>query len=491
MADYNAILRRTLEGLGTTTPELREKLFSRARATISRQLETADPPMSSETIAEQKAHLEAAIATIENEYRATETPADPGITASATSAAAESDPVATVPAAKGDGAPAPADPGVDGIPSISDDPVSIPAADDNQYLPAENMRPVEATGGRSTLVIVVVCLLIIGGGAAALWLNRTALVEAYNQLINGNGSVVTESNGGVAPPASQSGEGSQPAVSAVKPDEKLPGSTTVETAVTEKFDQRLNENGEEISPEPIRENNDTLPAGVEPSPVTTTRIVVPGTTTDPADPQDPTVAQADGQNDGSAAPVAEGRPAVFAQKGLLYEEGASQNQNSVDVGTVVWSIVQEAPADGQPLEPAIRARVEIANRNLILLMTIKRNADQALPASHIIELVFSVPDDFSGGGIDKIQRFVFKQNEQARGEALVGVPATIANGIFLIALNNLPEAVTRNTALMKEQEWIDIPLGYRTGRRALITIEKGVPGGRVFKEAFAAWEKAG
>ena len=52
-----------------------------------------------------------------------------------------------------------------------------------------------------------------------------------------------------------------------------------------------------------------------------------------------------------------------------------------------------------------------------------------------------MPDDFSGGNIDKIQRFVFKEREEARGEALVGVPATIADGIFLIALNNLPEAV--------------------------------------------------
>ena len=480
MADYNAILRRTLEGLGATTPELREKLFSRARTTISRQLESTTPPMSKKAIAEQTALLEAAIAAIENEYRATETPVEP----------LPAEVPVDLPAAEAQiASPPPDDIAADDFPTISDEPVQIPAADDDQPIPAGNLELPQPSSGRSTLIVMLIALLVIGGGAAALWLNRATLLEAYNQFMNSDRPAITDNSGQSDSNVDGKSVESQPAVSTVKDDEKLPESTIAETAVTEKFDQRLNSDGEETAPEPIRENNDSLPAGVAPSPVTTTRIVVPDTGSDApealASPPVETVAEA------GKIPVVEGNPVIFAQKGLLYEEGAAQNQNSVDVGTVVWSIVQEAPAEGLPLEPAIRAKVEIASRNLILLMTIKRNADKALPASHIIELVFSVPDDFSGGGIDKIQRFVFKQSEQARGEALVGVPATIADGIFLIALNNLSEAVTRNTALMKEQEWIDIPLGYRTGRRALITIEKGVPGSRVFKEAFDAWEKAG
>ena len=33
-----------------------------------------------------------------------------------------------------------------------------------------------------------------------------------------------------------------------------------------------------------------------------------------------------------------------------------------------------------------------------------------------------------------------------------------------------------NIALLRGQDWIDIPLVYKSGRRALITMEKGVPG---------------
>ncbi|NKB50878.1 MAG: hypothetical protein GKR97_01420 [Rhizobiaceae bacterium] len=84
---------------------------------------------------------------------------------------------------------------------------------------------------------------------------------------------------------------------------------------------------------------------------------------------------------------------------------------------------------------------------------------------------------------------MLKQSEQGRGEGLVGVPARIADGIFLIALNNLEQARTKNESLLKSRDWIDIPLQYRTGRRALMTIEKGVPGTKVFDEVFEAWSK--
>jgi hypothetical protein len=42
--------------------------------------------------------------------------------------------------------------------------------------------------------------------------------------------------------------------------------------------------------------------------------------------------------------------------------------------------------------------------------------------------------------------------------------------------------------LLKERSWFDVPLVYANQRRAIIAIEKGVPGERAFNEAFAAWE---
>lgn len=512
MADYHAVLLRTLDGLGETTPQLRAKLYERARITIGKQLESSNPPMAAEAIATQKAHLEAAIASIESEYPSSETPAavpEPPVVAAASQP--QSQPAASIPAPPPASAPVapqvaqstqiprnlPSAAAATAVPpppvyedeapiaqqahAIYDEPVEIPAAEDDFYEPAAGLAREPRSGGFSTMIMVVVGLLIVGGGATALWANRTSLSEAYDQLTSK--SDVVEVAKTSMPVKDAENSKSVPE----KTDDGLAASTTVAATTVEKYDQRLNAEGQEVAPAPIPENTDTLPAGLEPSPVTTTRIVVPeinGTSS-----EQPIVAQGTPTQTAEAS-VANAGP-VIAQKGFLYEEGSSKGKNTVDVGSVVWSIVQEAPGENLPLEPAIRAKVEIGSRGLVLLVTIKRNADAALPASHLIELVFSVPDDFVGGTIDKVQRFVFKESEEARGEALVGVPATIADGIFLIALNNLPQAMERNTILMKGREWIDIPLGYRTGRRALITLEKGVPGERVFKEVFAAWDKAG
>jgi hypothetical protein len=45
----------------------------------------------------------------------------------------------------------------------------------------------------------------------------------------------------------------------------------------------------------------------------------------------------------------------------------------------------------------------------------------------------------------------------------------------------------RNNELLKEQSWIDIPVVYGDGKRAIIAVEKGAPGERAFNDAFAAW----
>ena len=47
--------------------------------------------------------------------------------------------------------------------------------------------------------------------------------------------------------------------------------------------------------------------------------------------------------------------------------------------------------------------------------------------------------------------------------------------------------MAQNIALMRERNWIDIPLVYQNDQRAILTLEKGTPGQRVFEKALAAW----
>jgi hypothetical protein len=81
-----------------------------------------------------------------------------------------------------------------------------------------------------------------------------------------------------------------------------------------------------------------------------------------------------------------------------------------------------------------------------------------------------------------------KDSEQAAGNALLGMPAKIADGFFLVALNESKPEMDANLNLLSKEQWIDVPLVYKSGRRALITMEKGIPGDKVFEEAMKAWQ---
>ena len=73
---------------------------------------------------------------------------------------------------------------------------------------------------------------------------------------------------------------------------------------------------------------------------------------------------------------------------------------------------------------------------------------------------------------------------------LTGGKVKVTNGVFLIGLQDAPPDRGRNLQLLRERGWFDVPILYDNGRRAILTLEKGVPGERVFEEAFAAWNAA-
>jgi hypothetical protein len=65
----------------------------------------------------------------------------------------------------------------------------------------------------------------------------------------------------------------------------------------------------------------------------------------------------------------------------------------------------------------------------------------------------------------------------------------VTNEFFLIGLSAVDTDVQRNVQLLKDRSWFDIPIVYSHGGRAILAMEKGLPGDRAFAEAFAAWEK--
>jgi hypothetical protein len=190
----------------------------------------------------------------------------------------------------------------------------------------------------------------------------------------------------------------------------------------------------------------------------------------------------------AGTPGSQTAPAV-AQRVVLYEEDSNDPQGKRYVGSAIWRTETVSPGPGLAPELAVRADIEIPERRMTVTWSLRRNTDQALPASHTIEVMFNLPADFAGGGIANVPGILMKQSEQARGTPLAGLAVKVTNGFFLIGLSAVDTDVQRNVQLLKERAWFDIPIVYTNGGRAILAMEKGAPGERAFAEAFAAWEK--
>jgi hypothetical protein len=239
------------------------------------------------------------------------------------------------------------------------------------------------------------------------------------------------------------------------------------------------------------------PPGARPTPKVSDRVQQQGVPTQPTAP--PTAAPRPGDIARVApgtAPPADApatQPAVVpvAQRAILYEEsGEPQGGTSLE-GTVLWRTESVSGGQGQPLETALRGEVTIPARNLRVTLVLRRNTDSTLPASHTIEVQFTLPANFANAGIANVPGLIMKAEEQSQGAALAGLSVRVTGGFFLIGLSSLDSERAANEQLLRDRDWIDIPILYDNGRRAVLTLEKGTPGEKAFNDALAAWRAAG
>jgi hypothetical protein len=194
-----------------------------------------------------------------------------------------------------------------------------------------------------------------------------------------------------------------------------------------------------------------------------------------------------GQSGQTSTDTANALAGSVAQKVVLYDEDPNDPQGRRYVGSALWRTETVSPGPGLAPELAVRADIEIPERKLRMTLSLRRNTDKALPASHTIEILFTLPNDFAEGGIGNVPGVLMKQNEQARGVPLAGLAVKVTNGYFLIGLSAVEADQQRNVQVLKERDWFDVPVVYTSGKRAILAIEKGTPGARAFEEAFRAW----
>lgn len=236
----------------------------------------------------------------------------------------------------------------------------------------------------------------------------------------------------------------------------------------EKFTQRLNPDGSEIDAGPASDLIDGLPNEEG-------RSVASADVTDDANVDEPIIAQTD-----------DGTPVL--QKMFFYETSLGLEQQARYEGSIVWS--EKTEADSEKSRPYIEAIIQVPERDLEITMTIKLNGDETLPVSHLIDLNFSLPENFNGGEIEQINEVKFKSSEEETGDRLEAISAKIDTSFFVVGLqNDNLDVVDANLLLMSQRGWIDIPISYTNGRKALITLEKGASGKVIFDKVLASWRQ--
>lgn len=373
------------------------------------------------------------------------------------------------------------------------------------------------------LAAVVALIAIVGGLGAGYWFNRDMVNGWVNERIASITAPSTETPAETQQQTNDTAEGGRnlpanttPADTAETTDNAA-GTTTPTTEVASatptgngKFTQRLLTDGSEVDEGPAaaldgatpEEGKSVAAQSTETAGVVTEDGATAGTTGTGTTTTDGTTQTPAGTDTGTGTatttdtqtPAATGeQPAAIGvtQKMFLYEERLGQTAPTAIEGTVAWSSAEESPGGEAKAEPVVRAQINVPSKGLTALITFRRNGDRSLPASHLVELVFSLPENFEGGGIESVQRVAMKRTEQDRGDALIAVPAKITDDFHMIALNDFPEAIAKNTELLRTRSWIDIPITYRNGRRALMTLDKGAAGTEAFDTVMKAWTTLG
>jgi hypothetical protein len=329
------------------------------------------------------------------------------------------------------------------------------------------------------VILGVVGLLVIAGVGYAGWTWRDDIGGMVANLTGAPETATDTPTMPVATTPPSTPETPAVAAPATSAPAVTPAAPVDGAATGQKFTQRLQADGSEID-----EGAGAAPAGTPEEGRSVSAQTVASTiepTDAPAGPTPtPTAGPAPASGASTAAPVAGG------EKLFLYEERIGQATPVAVPGAITWSAVRETGADGKP-DPQIQGKINVPERGISALITLKRNTDNSLPASHIIEVVFSVPADFEGGAIDNLQRIAMKRTEQDRGDPLVAVTAKVTDDTYLVALNDFADVIKRNMDLLSTRGWIDIPVTYRNGRRALLTFEKGTQGATVFEQVMREW----
>lgn len=350
-----------------------------------------------------------------------------------------------------------------------------PAAETSRADEQAFSGPRQRRGAGLTIFLTVFALLLAGAGGAGYWAVHEGYID-LDQMFGRSQTVETaQAPAPVADPATPTMDtAAQSAATGTETDAAGPGNTATSSTT---------EPTTALQGLEVEDRLEPTPTPVEP---TGTETVLPSLDTGEAKSEerlsneDTSIAATPAADD----PGASVDPAVLAgNQSLLLEASTDGRSSAVPFsGTVEWT----EGVDEIGL-PTLIAQASIPARNLGVTVTIRKNSDPSLPASHLMEVNFNVPDTFLGGSISSLPGVLLKNEELVPGTPLAGASARVVGNSFLFALSAAEDDAVNNLNLLRTRRWLDLAIVYGTGRNAILTLEKDQETQDLFEKVFTAW----
>lgn len=189
----------------------------------------------------------------------------------------------------------------------------------------------------------------------------------------------------------------------------------------------------------------------------------------------------DGDAAEPGAGVALEEPPVFVETiGYLYSEptdgGAISDRFEASLD---WALLTEDDATS-----VISAAIGIPDQGLSIVVRIEESTDPQF--SHQISALVTQSARFQDDPIAVIDNIAVKTSEEGIGAAFAGEILT-AQDLFMLALPSDNRIL--NTNRIMQSPWFDLAITYESGRRAIVSFNKGTAGDEVFAAANEAWQE--
>jgi hypothetical protein len=199
---------------------------------------------------------------------------------------------------------------------------------------------------------------------------------------------------------------------------------------------------------------------------------------------------AQGAAPANPATAAQGPPAAptasAGRAAMLVASADNPQKPVVSLGSTVWSLLPPAP--GQPATVAVKADADIPDLKMHATMTLRKNTDPTLQATHTIDLKFSFADGAPITGFKDVGLPQMRKEDSTAAETLTSVKVKISDVYFLIALAKGDSDTARNLDIMQTRAWFDFPLLLNDNRIAKVVFQKSPEGEAMLAKAFDAWK---